>query len=134
MVEKTLSEAGMLLLHTCVTWCSKKVTVIYTSAQEKKNSFFFSRSLREQKFSNAKFRGVFAVFSARFRVSSQRRRNSAKLRGVSPRNFAHILRENPRIHLRNINRKTLMNLNYFNVNYSIIGRMVANSELSFSSY
>ena len=47
------------------------------------------------------------------------RRNSAKLRGVSPRKFAQILRENARRRLRKVYRETLMNLNYFNVNYSV---------------
>ena len=69
---------------------------MYRSAQEK--SSFFSRSLREQKFSNANFRGE---NSARFRVSSRRpffirespRRHSSKTRGDTPRKLAEKLRE-----------------------------------------
>ena len=75
----------------------------YRSAQEKA---LFSRSLREQKFSNANCRGE---NPAKFRVSScsplfsprdfaeklreNSRRNTANFRGVSPRNFAQILHE-----------------------------------------
>ena len=80
----------------------------YTDQPKKKA--IFSRSLREQKFSNANFRGE---NSATFRVSSRRpffflratlretsRRHSANFRRVSPRNIAQILREKSWSHFK----------------------------------
>ena len=58
--------------------------------------------------------------------------NSAKWRWDFPRNVMLIVCEMLRRHLRNIYRETLMNFNYFNVNYSVIWWMVANSELKVS--
>ena len=61
--------------------------------QPKKKALFL-RSLREQKFSNANFRGE---NSARFRVSSRRPtfspRDFAETRVETPRPFAEFLRE-----------------------------------------
>ena len=83
------------------------ILYMYRSAQEKT---LFSRSLREQKFSNAKFRGENSVSSRRpFFFLSEFSRNSAQ-----------ILRVNSRRHLRNVIRITLLNLNYLNVNYLVI--------------
>ena len=61
-------------------------------------------------------------------------RHSAKFRLFSPQNFAHILRENSRMYLRNVNGNILMNLNYLNLNYSVIWRIIANSELKVSHH
>ena len=89
------------------------------SADQPKKKAFFSRSLLEQKFSNANFRGE---NSARFRVSSRRpcflreisRSDSAKRRRETPRTFGEFLREisrrysaKTRSHLKNVN-----NLNF----------------------
>ena len=66
------------------------IQLIYRSAQEK--SSFFAFTPRTKKFSNANFCGE---NSARFRVSSRNPIFRFKnFRGVSPRNFAQILREN----------------------------------------
>ena len=83
---------GLCRPYVCVYVCC-----MYRSAQEKT---LFSRSLGEQKFLNANFRGV------RFRVSLRRPFFSPRLfadkLGVSPRNFAQILRENSRSHLKTL--------------------------------
>ena len=102
----------------------------------KKPSFFaFTPRTRILKhdISQRKLRDISRKFAQDFFfLSDFSRRNSAKFRRVSPRNFAQILRENSGRQLRNVYRETVMNLNYLNVNYSVIQQMIANSELKIS--
>ena len=96
----------------------------------RKNLFFFSRSLHEQKFSNAKFRGE---TSARFRICFVYSYVSQRVFEIM-RNFPTKFRADTPRHLRNVSRVILLNLNYFNVNYSVIWRMIANNELKVSHH
>ena len=112
----------------CMCFC------MYRSATKKK-LFFFAFTPRTKILKRELSRSRFHISSCRaFFLREFSRRNSTKLRGVTLRNFAQIFRESWRRHLRNVYRETFLNFNYLLVNYSVIWRMIANSELKVSRH